>query len=227
MVMGIYLEPTDYLKSTNCSLRIIVSSIKNPLFWLAVFIKQILHESLEKTVGHVTNSRQLVEELSGFIIESDHAMISLDVTSLFTNVPIDLALESISRRWNSISQITSIPEEEFKDAVKFVLDSTYFMFNNVCYRQTYGTPMSSPLSPIIADLVMQDLETAALESLPFNLSFYYRYVDDIILISSGFFENSLNLMLQTFNSQHGRLQFTMKTETDKKSRSWTRFLHIH
>jgi len=113
----------------NCPVRIIVSSINSPLF--SLFLKNILHESLEKTVGHVTNSRQLVEELSGFIIESDHAMASLDVTSLFTNVPTNLALESISRRWNLISQNPSIPEEEFKDAEKFVLDSTYFMFNNV------------------------------------------------------------------------------------------------
>jgi len=114
--------------------------------------------------------------------------------------PIDLALESISRRWNSISLNTSIPAEEFKDAVKFkddVLDSTYFMFNNVCYKQIHGTPMGSPLSPIIADLVMQDLDTATLRSLPFELPFYYRYVDDIILMAPS---KSLNLMLRSIHN---------------------------
>jgi len=37
--------------------------------------------------------------------------------------------------------------------------------------------MDSFLSSIIADLVMQDLESVTLESLFFNLPFYYRYVD--------------------------------------------------
>jgi len=32
------------------------------------------------------------------------------------------------------------------------------MFNDKFYRQTFGLPMGSPLSPILADLVMQDLE---------------------------------------------------------------------
>jgi len=90
-------------------------------------------------------------------------MFLLDVTSLFINVPIDLTLESISRRWELISHNTLIPLHEFKDTVKFVLNSTFFTFNNICYKQIYGTSMGSPFSPVIADLVLQDLEISALK----------------------------------------------------------------
>ena len=76
--------------------------------------------------------------------------------SLFTNVPVDLALNSIDTR--SISTKTNIPKEEFVVAVKFVLNSTFFIFNNKFYKQVFGILMGSPLSPIIADIVMQDLE---------------------------------------------------------------------
>jgi len=41
--------------------------------------------------------------------------------------------------------------------------------------------MGSPLSPIIADLVMQDFESEALSLLPFSLPIYFRYVDDILI----------------------------------------------
>jgi len=81
----------------------------------------------------------------------------LDVTSLITNVPIELAMESIEKRWSLISSRTLIPLKEIKDAVEFVLNSTFFIFNNICYTQIYDT-MGSLLSPIIADLVLQDLE---------------------------------------------------------------------
>lgn len=71
--------------------------------------------------------------------------------------------------------------EEFISSVEFVLSSTLFIFDKVIYKQTYSTLMGSPLSPIIVDIVMQDLEKEILNSLDLNLSFYYRYVDIIIL----------------------------------------------
>jgi len=40
--------------------------------------------------------------------------------------------------------------------------------------------MESPLSPIIADLLLQDLEEKALNSIGLQLPIYYRYINDII-----------------------------------------------
>jgi len=55
--------------------------------------------------------------------------------------------------------------------------------------------MGSPLSPIIADIVMQDLEKM-LNSLDFDISFY-RYVDDIIIIAIPSFK--VQEVLEKFN----------------------------
>jgi len=41
--------------------------------------------------------------------------------------------------------------------------------------------MGSPLSSIIADLVLIDIEDRAINSLNIPLPFYIRYVDDILL----------------------------------------------
>jgi len=41
--------------------------------------------------------------------------------------------------------------------------------------------MGSPLSPVIANLDMQDLETRVLETLNFEIPFFYRYVDNIVM----------------------------------------------
>ena len=46
------------------------------------------------------------------------------------------------------------------------------------YKQTFGIPMGSPLSPIVSDIVMQDLEIKALQRLSILPSFYVKYVDD-------------------------------------------------
>jgi len=63
-------------------------------------------------------------------------------------------------------------------SIEFVLSSTYFTFGNRIYKQIFGTPMGSPLSPIVAGLVMRDLEEHTLNSLdirPIVLSISGRY----------------------------------------------------
>ena len=41
--------------------------------------------------------------------------------------------------------------------------------------------MGSPLSPILAVIVMDDLETEQLTKLGFEVLMYFRYVDDILI----------------------------------------------
>jgi len=67
--------------------------------------------------------------------------------------------------------------------------------------------MGSPLSPVLADIVLQDIEEAALGRLPASLPFYYRYVNDILLASPP---ELFDLILEIFNSFHDRLKFTME-----------------
>ncbi|XP_018364041.1 PREDICTED: uncharacterized protein LOC108761811 [Trachymyrmex cornetzi] len=102
------------------------------------------------------------------------SLVSLDVVSLFTNVPLELAMEALSNRWGHIEKSCKIPKEKFLKTVQLILDSTYFTFDKQIYKQTFGTPMGSPLSPIIADMVMQDLESRVLSTIEFPVLFYYR-----------------------------------------------------
>ena len=66
------------------------------------------------------------------------------------------------------------------------------------------TTFKSSLSPIVADMVMQDLEKIA-KKLPVELLFYLRYVDDIAPLGST------NEISEIFNFLHIRLQFTERT----------------
>jgi len=161
----------------------------------------------------VTNSFELYEKTTGLELTNAEILLSLDVTSLFTNVPLDLAYQSLTDRWNYIGSITNIPLENFIQAVKFVLSSTFFTFNNRIYKQTFGVPMDSPLSPIIADLVMRDLEESVLNSFRHQPIFYYRYVDDIILAAT---RESSALLIDAFNNYHDRLRFTVEYESNRQ-----------
>ncbi|KYQ47789.1 hypothetical protein ALC60_13178 [Trachymyrmex zeteki] len=103
-------------------LCVIVSSINSPLYCLSLFLHNIIND-----------------KLNGTRFDSQYVLASLDVVSLFTNIPVDLAANSIDRRWDYISAKTSISKQEFIIAVSFVLDSTFFAFNNECEKTTTAT----------------------------------------------------------------------------------------
>ena len=217
-----YGLPKVHKKDTP--LRIIVSSRNTTLYSFASYLHNILNDNLPQSRGYVKNSFDLYEQLSNKRISGDEILISLDVVSLFTNVPRDLVMEGIKKRWSLIESNTSIPEEEFLSAVQFVLSSTYFTFKNIIYQQTYGTPMGSPLSPIIADIAMQDLESIALNNIGIDLKFYFRYVDDILLVSP---KDQVDNILNIFNSINNRLQFTIEFENNRNINFLDILINVH
>jgi len=66
--------------------------------------------------------------------------------------------------------------------------------------------MNSPVSPIIANIVMEDIEKRAHNNLMFEMLFYYRYVDDIALAVP----RDKSKILDLYNSIHPRLQLTLE-----------------
>ena len=79
--------------------------------------------------------------------------------------------------------------------------------------------MGSPLSPIISDIVMDDLEKECLSKLTFKLPFYFRYVDDIITAAPP---DIIDTILNAFNNYNNKLKFTI----EKKSNNQISFLDV-
>jgi len=114
------------------------------LYPIAKFLNKIISDSIPHTDFHARNGFDLCEALSNKNIPMSHSLFSLDVVSLFTNVPLNLALDSINRRWEHVERFTKIIKEEFLSSIEFILSSTYFTFGNRIYKQIFGTPMGSP-----------------------------------------------------------------------------------
>jgi len=184
----------------NVPFRIIVSAINSPFYELSIFLHNIIKNSIPKSSSFIKNSYHLVHKLNDTKVDPECVIASLDVISLFTNIPTDLAIQSIVKRWNLISNNTSITSVEFIDAVRLILNSMYFSFNSITYKQIFGTFMRAPpshssFSPVIADIVLQDIESTALETLTCNIPIYHRYVDDILIAAP---KSHWNHILNTF-----------------------------
>ena len=72
--------------------------------------------------------------------------------------------------------------------------------------------MGSPLPPIAADIVLDELESKCIASLPFQLPFYFRYVDDITAVPF----NKNEIIKHIFNSYNHTIQFTIEEDLEEK-----------
>jgi len=89
--------------------RIIISSIDSPTYQLAQFLQKIISKNIIKPSSHIENNFQLINELNNKNIDNNYDLISLDIVSLFTNIPMDLALDGVTKRWDQIKNGTNIP----------------------------------------------------------------------------------------------------------------------
>lgn len=107
----------------------------------------------------VKNNIDLINKIEDKQIPSDHVLISLDVSALYTNVDKDWIKNSIAKRYREIARSTNIALKDLLEVTDFLIGNTYFQFNDHYYKQTSG---------LYADIEMDDLETECLNSLSFN-----------------------------------------------------------
>ena len=80
------------LHKPDIPLRPIVSAIGSPTYSIAKFVTSIISPLVGKTSSFVRNSTHFKDMIMEEIIDKNEIMVSFDVKSLFTNVPIDDAI---------------------------------------------------------------------------------------------------------------------------------------
>ena len=108
---------------------------------------------------------------------------------------------------------TKLSVESIVKLMRSCTEATYFTWGDRWYEQIHGLPMGSPLSPILTELFMMEMEEKALETAPLHPLCWLRKVDDVYAILRS--EDDPNELLSHLNQQHRRLQFTMETETEQ------------
>lgn len=204
---------TPKIHKPNLPLRPIVSFIGSPIYNLSKYVSNLLNFAFLKDEKYVKNSFEFVDFIKTQTIPDNHMLVSLDVISLFTNIPIDLTNNIIKDRWHLIEINTTITLDMFLELFTFCIENNYFNFNGEFFKQIYGLGMGNCMSPICSDLVMSQLQEVCLNKLSFQVPIFKRYVDDIFLVIPKDTETEL---LKVFNSFHEKLKFTIEIENNNK-----------
>ncbi|BHF71022.1 hypothetical protein SprV_0401407600 [Sparganum proliferum] len=176
--------------------------------WLIRRLKFLTAES-DTTVS---SSAQFLEKLKRVSLHPNEVMVSFDVTSPFTSIPQDLAIETVELLLQSKYDETEnrLGHAQILHLLKLCL-WTYFTFDGTIYEQVNGTPMGSPISGFIAEAVLQRLESLVFQH--YKPKFRARYVDDTFVV----IERDQALTFQEhLNAVFPDIQFTMEEEENNQ-----------
>ena len=138
------------------------------------------------------------------------------MTALFTCTPVQESLAIIKERLsndNTLADRTDLSVDQVMSLLEYCLTTTYFQYDGQFYQQLEGAAMGSPVSPITANLFMEDFETKALASYPNPPRFWGRYIDDTLVIIKS---DQIDSFTTHINSQYPAIKFTIEKEVDNK-----------
>ncbi|XP_067632954.1 uncharacterized protein [Eurosta solidaginis] len=193
----------------NIPLRPICSMINSPSYNLCKYLTNVLKNLTSESKFNVKSAIEFKNKINNSCICDDERLVSFDVVSLFPSVPTDLAIGTIMTKWEDIKQYTDMPKKLFMEILTFcITENRYFKYEEIIYTQLRGLPMGSPASPIVADIIMEEI----LKKLT-NTRLLSKYVDDVFAIIR---EDELEKTMKTLITYHKDIQFTMELETENR-----------
>ena len=116
-------------------MRPIVSFCGSPTYQLSKYLTTILQPLTDKSRRKLQSTENFIDAIKTVQIPDDYKLVSFDVKSLFTSIPLQLALTR---------------------------------YNDKHYKQLHGTAMGSPVSVVVAEILMQHAKERALATYPTN-----------------------------------------------------------
>ena len=193
------------------SFRPIVDATNTPHYGVGTFLTNLLNPLTRNhyTVKDSFEAVNMIYKIPSELFDEGYRYFSFDVTSLFTNVPLNKAINIILEQIYKENLVnTKLRKNTLKKLIKDCCRKTAFSFNRTIRKQKDGVSMCSSLGPVLANIIMTELETVIVE--PFirsgKMKFYIRYVDDTLLLEK---EEDIMFIFDKFNSFHKNLKFTI------------------
>uniref|UniRef100_A0A7I4Y5W9 Reverse transcriptase domain-containing protein n=1 Tax=Haemonchus contortus TaxID=6289 RepID=A0A7I4Y5W9_HAECO len=205
---------------TKFKVRPIVSGVGGPTDRISWFLNIILGQLLRYIPAHLTNTTMLLNRLSSASFHEGCVMESFDVTSLYTNVSNEAALEAIYEllcehepdlhlHGFTVTQVMTILAE--------CLECSFFRWSGEYYKQLRSLAMGQRLAPVLAIAFMSRIEKPVLDRGPI---LYYRYIDDCLIICST--QEEMDNCYDLLNEQSQNINFTR----EKPVEDWLPFFNI-
>ena len=143
----------------------------------------------------VKSARDLIGKVKAKSVPNVYQIVSFNVKSLFSNVPLDRTIDIVLRRvYDKHDLQTSKARSEMKELL-ICTKKIHFTFDNVIKVQNDGVAMGSPLGSVLSDIFMIELETSLLPGLTDYLQYWKGYIDDSICFKKVGSVNCISILM--------------------------------
>ena len=201
------------LHKPNIPMRPIVSFCGSPTYQLSKYLTTVLKPLTDESRHKLQSTENFIDAIKTVQVPDDYKLVSFDVKSLFTSIPLQLALDCTETAINNSTIELPLPTDDLMDLLNLCLTSTYFQYNGKHYKQLHGTAMGSPVSVVVAEIVMQNIEELALVTYKRTLPLWLRYVDDTF---TAVHKDEIDDFHEHLNGQNADIQFTKEIEENGK-----------
>ena len=136
---------------SGCPFRPIVSSVNTYNYNLASYLVRVL-QPISTNQFTVKDSFSFAEWTKTYNHNGEY-MCSFDVSSLFTNVPLDETIQICLDKLYALANPPKLPRSVFKNLLVFATKRSHFAFDGQYYDQIDGVAMGSPLGPVLANIL--------------------------------------------------------------------------
>lgn len=164
--------------------RPIVSDCDSETYYTAEYLDFYLNPLATLHPSYVKDTYDFIKLIKSLRIRSDFYFFSMDVESLYTNIPIDEGIDCVERMFQKYPD-PKRPDEELLELLRINLTRNDFLFDDQFYLQIKGTAMGKRFAPAYANIFMADWEEGALFKCKKQPAVYVRYLDDIFGIWLG------------------------------------------
>ena len=186
--------------------RLIISSCDAPTERISKFVDHHLRPLVRTIPSYIKDTTDFLMKVQS--LPSDTLLITLDVSSLYTNI---LHVEGIAACIEALNtgETQSPPTADLAELISEILNKNAFFFGEQHYLQVHGTAMGTRMAPSYANLFMAQLERRLLDNANMKPLIWWRYIDDIFTIwCHG--EASLETFVEDLNQAHPTIKFTVE-----------------
>ena len=194
-------------------MRPVISNIGTATYELSKYLAELLRP-LTKSEYSIESTKDFVDRIKQKRLPQEYELVSFDVVSLFTSVPLDYTINIILDKIYKEKLIeTKLKRNEMKKLLETCTKEMHFSFKGDIYRQIDGVAMGSPLGPVIANIFMVQLEKTLVPQLEGMVDLWYRYVDDTFTFIR---KDCVEAVLEQLNGFHPSIQFTFEKEAENR-----------
>ena len=184
----------------------IIFGCEGPTERISSFVDRLLQPIAQRQRSYIEDYTDCINFVERTKTRQDTILVSMDVTSLYTNIPQEEGITTVCRAYDAFhNNNLPIPTEHLRELLDLILKENSFQFNGENYLQANGTAMGTKMAVAFANIFMAEFETKLIRQSRIKLIEWKRFIDDVFSLKS---KQEINLFIEQANQFHPSIKFT-------------------